>query len=371
MISTMISRTTPVSRASFHILPVLLMGLLAIGCNDRILPADGSANIWGGRTILFNQDQSEDIHTMSLDAETFDQPRIAKGFLLCPAMKGRFIYSATDISGTRKTIYLHDGTSSTPLVTDQPGEYMDDIAAISPDGSRVVYVTTDSNSGDVYLNMIRIDGGGSGPVRLGWYFGTITGLIFSPDGRHVGITAGEYLQPEVLYIFDLDGDSVVMTLDDREADISATIPLLGTMSIYWFQWMPDGKRIMYQDYDAVSRRWIMIAPIDGSYPRTVAEGNYTFPTPSPDGKRIAAIRDDNQLWVMNADGSGERRLIFDTMGGASFLIAPQWSADGSKILLYKMVFGTQFSSVVEVVDVATGRRKALVTNILPASWLEG
>jgi len=47
------------------------------------------------------------------------------------------------------------------------------------------------------------------------------------------------------------------------------------------------------------------------------------PTWSPDGSKIAFVRKDG-IYVMNADGSGQRRLT-DAGGG------PAWSPDGSKI----------------------------------------
>jgi TolB protein len=47
---------------------------------------------------------------------------------------------------------------------------------------------------------------------------------------------------------------------------------------------------------------------------------------SPDGRRIA-FESNWQVWVMNADGSGQRRLTGN--GGRNF--APPWSHDGQRI----------------------------------------
>ena len=54
------------------------------------------------------------------------------------------------------------------------------------------------------------------------------------------------------------------------------------------------------------------------------------PTPAPDGRRIAYLRSEGMrstIWVMNADGSGQRRL---TSGGDSE-VWPQWSPDGRRL----------------------------------------
>jgi Tol biopolymer transport system component len=54
------------------------------------------------------------------------------------------------------------------------------------------------------------------------------------------------------------------------------------------------------------------------------------PTPSPDGRRIAYVRSEatgSTIWVMNADGSGQRRLT----SGDDREVWPQWSADGRRL----------------------------------------
>ena len=58
----------------------------------------------------------------------------------------------------------------------------------------------------------------------------------------------------------------------------------------------------------------------------------SYPALSPDGRQIAFQRYTNkyavpQIWVMNADGSGQKQL---TRGGSADY--PQWSPDGKKIL---------------------------------------
>ncbi len=84
-----------------------------------------------------------------------------------------------------------------------------------------------------------------------------------------------------------------------------------------------------------------------------------FPAWSPDGTRIAfASRGDPELWLMNADGSGQQRI------GIGF--APRWSPDGSRIAANgdPIDFGTL------VVVNADGSGEALLsaTGGLSASW---
>ena len=72
---------------------------------------------------------------------------------------------------------------------------------------------------------------------------------------------------------------------------------------------------------------IHVIALDGSAPRrlTTDRAMEYAPAWSPDGSRIAFVRDQD-LFVMNADGSGVRRLA------PSASLWPRWSPDGSKIV---------------------------------------
>ncbi len=87
---------------------------------------------------------------------------------------------------------------------------------------------------------------------------------------------------------------------------------------------PLTGRIVYQTSTGGD---INVVNVNGTGQRTVAQG--LDPAWSPDGKQIAFIRwdDPNGLFVVNADGSGLRRLLEVTDAKS-----PAWSADGSKIV---------------------------------------
>jgi Tol biopolymer transport system component len=103
-------------------------------------------------------------------------------------------------------------------------------------------------------------------------------------------------------------------------------------------WSPDGKRIAF-----VSNRepapgsgrnppWhIYVMNADGSGKRRLPAGSDSgWPAWSPDGRRIAFERDD-EIYVMNADGSGQRRLT-TTPGQDAYSGSPDWSPDGQRIV---------------------------------------
>jgi TolB protein len=95
-------------------------------------------------------------------------------------------------------------------------------------------------------------------------------------------------------------------------------------------WTPDGRRVLYWNHIRVGWDvWSITADGKESVNLTqVRNGGCRSPAPSPDGKRIAFVRDNLEgLYLMNADGSGPRRLTDRAFRDQ----CPSWSPDGNRL----------------------------------------
>ena len=96
-------------------------------------------------------------------------------------------------------------------------------------------------------------------------------------------------------------------------------------------WSPDGSRIAFTSQrDRNDEIYVMDA--DGSNQRRLTNdpAQEWWSSWSPDGSRIAFVsnRDgNNEIYVMDADGSNQQRLTNNPAGDS----IPSWSADGSRI----------------------------------------
>jgi dipeptidyl aminopeptidase/acylaminoacyl peptidase len=104
----------------------------------------------------------------------------------------------------------------------------------------------------------------------------------------------------------------------------------------WPAWSPNGRRIVFvlpegdgpttnvPSDPAQIRMWRV--PAAGGRPRALGMGRSA--DTSPDGRKIAFITGDD-IWTMNADGGGRRRIVNHPAKGMAWRLA--WSPDGRRI----------------------------------------
>ena len=177
----------------------------------------------------------------------------------------------------------------------------------------------------------------------------------SPDGTRVVFTVAWYREGWSM----LDGDIYVANVDGSALRQLTTAPELDEQAA----WSPDGRRIVFRshrtgDWDI----WVMNA--DGSGQTNLmdnqlpARGTEQTPAWSPDGSRIVYASDIDsfsysKLWTMRPDGSDKRRLFAQSAGTFEVDREPSWSPNGSTIA-FRRIASNGAGSDIMIGNVATG-----------------
>ncbi|MBK5229122.1 MAG: PD40 domain-containing protein [Actinobacteria bacterium] len=149
------------------------------------------------------------------------------------------------------------------------------------------------------------------------------------------------------------------TLFTVKPDGTGESRLVGVDPYSSLAWSPDGSKI------AFGRRGIRVLSLGTGEVTTLCETPCRSPAWSPDGKSLAFIRSgnlNNDLWIMDADGSEPRDLLKDAELAGS---APAWSPDGKLIaVILEGDSGDGAGQRILLVDASTGEPvREIVTEV--------
>ena len=228
-----------------------------------------------------------------------------------------------------------------------------EVETITPAGTtageyKVVFSTGDPDTSAIAL--MNADGTGLWQITPSNGFRNIFPVI-SPDGKRV---AFQSLRNRIygIHIVNIDGTNAHLLTPDGATP----------------EWSPDGTRLVYTSQESGNPDlWVINADGTGKRPLTTSLGRDFNPSWSPDGKSIAFISDREQpnqlrLYVMNADGSNQRRLTDDDYAGSAFHRPSPWSPDSRRIAYTAGTPGNPGGSAVFVVNV-DGTAKRQLTDI--------
>lgn len=222
--------------------------------------------------------------------------------------------------------------------------------SLSPDGTKIIFESNrrrvagePPNVSDLFL--MNTDGTEQTWLRRG------SGATWSPDGTSIAFHAsasGTGL-PATPYpgSATVDSDVFIVSLgdfNDRTA-VPRNITNNPTAVDDDPDWSPDGRTIIFTSHSAAedyknatgAEIYAISADFTGK-PKALTSNKYEERAPSwsPDGKRIVfccrrGTKPDFDICVMNADGSGERKLTNSPLGD----LTPSWSPDGTKIVFHR------------------------------------
>jgi TolB protein len=152
--------------------------------------------------------------------------------------------------------------------------------------------------------------------------------VISPDGRRIAFVAAVGAVGQI-FVENSDGSS-------RSAALTT---LAGPYGAFWPTWSPDGGRVVFSNDDE-QKVWIMNT--DGTGQRRLANtlDDEQIPALSPDGTRIAFTSARNfavgfqvfELYLMNVDGTNPVRLTTSTGATEGVNSYPAWSPDGRTLV---------------------------------------
>jgi Tol biopolymer transport system component/serine/threonine protein kinase len=203
-----------------------------------------------------------------------------------------------------------DGSDPVGLITELGDDWS---PAWSNDGTRIAWISKVTGHDEIHV----ANADGSGQVRLTNDPVDDRFPIWSPDDNWIIFARGHDNDTE-LYRISPDGGDPVRLTDNDAFDGNAN-------------WSPDGSLIAFTSNRTGSNE-IFIMNSDGSDVRQLTDtgGNNFNPVWSPNGERILFVSDrdnDRDVYVINLDGSDETGLALD----AADELSPIWSPDGSQI----------------------------------------
>jgi Tol biopolymer transport system component len=212
-------------------------------------------------------------------------------------------------------------------LTDLSRSGLDDVdPALSPDHRKVAFTSFRDLSPGILV--VNVDG--TGLTRLTATLTPDNFLVWSPDGTRIAFIRGSALR-----VINADGTGELDLPIGKEV-------WPGPVS-----WSPDGRLIaIIAGSDAWHQDiWAVHADGTGSTNLTSSLVPELEPAWSPDGTRLAFTRRTvvnqdlglyyDDVWLMNADGSGQRQLTHTQYSSTAHTYgasAPAWSPDGSVIL---------------------------------------
>ena len=188
--------------------------------------------------------------------------------------------------------------------------------------------------------ILRVDADGQGLEELRTAGNPALSPAWSPDGRRFAYTAFVRSgQPIVLQ--DLDGT--------RRDIVPTTEEGLNITPVF----APDGRRLAFA-HGTEGGTDIYLYDIARGRVDRLTVGRFSdnlSPAWSPDGRRLAFISNRGatpQLYVMDADGTGQEVLARFDYGATGTTSAPSWSPDGQFVAFHREVAGTPQLFVVDV-----------------------
>src|ERR1700730_2709308 len=171
----------------------------------------------------------------------------------------------------------------------------------------------------------------------------------SPDGKYLAYSdrTGTYLR--------LVSTGEVHSLLSKNSEVQ------------YLSWYPDSTRLLISwPPSPAAKMGLWVMPIVGGTPRQLSDEGWSASV-SPDGSQIVFLKaamfgeTGQELWLMRADGSDQRKIISAPEDGTVFS-SPVWSPNGHWIAYDKFRFGAYSNEAwIELFSLEHGTRNVIIT----------
>ena len=152
--------------------------------------------------------------------------------------------------------------------------------------------------------------------------GNVIEAALSPDGKFIVYALADEINKQSLWMRKIGVMNPLQLMPPMAGDFRS------------IEISPDNNLVYYGLTTENSKHTLYQIPIFGGNPRKITENQTSPVTFSPDGKRIAFLRDEfnvgRVLITANAEDGSDERVIYTETGDNHGIITPKWSPDGSK-----------------------------------------
>jgi Tol biopolymer transport system component len=298
----------------------------AIAFRDKVKPGDRIADrkpffafYAGGEYVEIPIAPYEDVMKL-LTSENVKYLALHNGTIraLRPALRP-LLYSRSVVNGEmrlRQVYFDHDGEVVFQRVRDQdPAEWTqitppggaDIFPAWSPKGDRIAFRSQRSDGqGGIYV----IELGARLPRKLTAAPFVYDQLAWSPDGRRIAF-ASDHAGQVHLYAVDTETGGTQALTSGANSDSSPA-------------WSPSGDEIVFAGTRGGETDIWSLDLRTSTFKRLTEDGGNSHPAISPNGDRVAWIKEDAGVWILDRS-SGETLQL---LAPRSVRYTPAWSGDG-------------------------------------------
>lgn len=222
----------------------------------------------------------------------------------------------------------------------------DNMPAWSPDGKKIAFISNRDGAGEVYV----MDASGANVIRLTHTPAIEYTAAWSPDGSKL-IFDSERDGNRELYVMNADGSNQSRLTFNPSSD-AGLVSFSPDGRQFVFARSPSNERSANYNYD------IFIMNADGGGEKQLTRDTKFDAEPrwSPDGKTIQFISDrdgDFEIYTINSDGTGEANLSQNS--SADYFIA--WTPDGKQLICMGDAEKREFNQIYVLNPDGTGRRQ--------------